>query len=180
MHEGSFAALIGLGRSMLVESELEPVLERVLDAAREVTGARYAALGVLDADRRGLERFVTAGIDAATRERLGDPPRGHGVLGELIREPKPVRLPAGRRHPRSYGFPIGHPHMTTFLGVPIVIGGEGWGNLYLTDKHDGEFTEEDEAAVVMLAEWASIAIENARRLEEVRNRRDELERTIGA
>src|SRR5262245_64237210 len=135
MQESSFAALIGLGRSVLGESELGPLLERVLDAAREVTGARYAALGVLDGDRRRLERFITAGIDAATRERLGDPPRGHGVLGELIREPKPLRLPDVSAHPRSYGFPVGHPEMTTFLGVPILIRGEAWGNLYLTDKH---------------------------------------------
>jgi two-component system, NarL family, sensor histidine kinase DevS len=180
MEEGSFAALIGLGRSVLAESELEPVLERVLDAARELTGAQYAALGVLDADRRRLQRFITAGMDRGTVRELGEPPRGHGVLGELIREPKPLRLPDVGAHPRSYGFPIGHPPMTTFLGVPILIRGEAWGNLYLTDKHEGEFTETDEQAVVMLAEWASIAIENARRLEEVSTRRDELERTIGA
>jgi len=180
MPEGSLPTLIALGRSVLAESELDSVLERVLDAARELTGAQYAALGVLDSDRRRLERFVTAGIDDATRRALGDPPRGHGVLGELIREPKPLRLPNVSAHPRSYGFPIGHPPMTTFLGVPILLRGEAWGNLYLTDKHGGEFTDEDEAAVVMLAEWAAIAIDNARRLEDVRNRRDELERTLGA
>jgi signal transduction histidine kinase len=180
MPEGSLSTLIALGRSVLAESELGPVLERVLAAAQEVTGARYAALGVLDSDRRRLERFVTAGIDEATRRALGDPPRGHGVLGELIREPKPLRLPDVSAHPRSYGFPVGHPPMTTFLGVPVLIGGEAWGNLYLADKHGGEFTAEDEAAVVMLAEWAGIAVENARRLEDVRNRRDELERTLGA
>jgi signal transduction histidine kinase len=180
MPEGSLPTLVALGRGVLAESELETVLERVLNAARELTGARYAALGVLDADRRRLQRFLTAGIDDATRRALGEPPRGHGVLGELIREPKPLRLPDVGAHPRSYGFPIGHPPMTTFLGVPIIIEGHAWGNLYLTDKHDGEFTDADEAAVVMLAEWAGIAIENARRLDEVRNRRDELERTIGA
>jgi signal transduction histidine kinase len=180
MPDGSLPTLVALGRSVLAESELETVLERVLDAARELTGARYAALGVLDADRRRLERFLTAGIDEATRRELGDPPRGHGVLGELIREPKPLRLPDVGAHPRSYGFPIGHPPMTTFLGVPILIRDEAWGNLYLTDKQDGEFTAEDEDAVAMLAEWAAIAIENARRLDEVRSRRDELERTIGA
>jgi signal transduction histidine kinase len=180
MEQGSLPTLVGLGRSVLAESELEPVLERVLEAARELTGAQYAALGVLDADRRRLERFLTSGIDETTRRELGDPPRGHGVLGELIREPKPLRLPDVGAHPRSYGFPIGHPPMTTFLGVPIVVKGEAWGNLYLTDKHDGEFTDVDEEAVVMLAEWAAIAIENARRLNEVRSRRDELERTIGA
>ncbi len=180
MPDRSLPTLVALGRSVLAESEPETVLERVLDAARELTGARYAALGVLDAERRHLERFLTAGIDEATRRELGDPPRGHGVLGELIREPKPLRLPDVGAHPRSYGFPIGHPPMTTFLGVPILVGGEAWGNLYLTDKQDGDFSEADEEAVVMLAEWAAIAIENARRLQDVRSRRDELERTIGA
>jgi signal transduction histidine kinase len=180
MHVRSLPALVELGRSVLAESELETVLERVLDAARELTGARYAALGVLDSRRRELERFLTVGIDRDTREALGDPPRGHGVLGELIREPKPLRLPNVNNHPRSYGFPIGHPPMTSFLGVPILVHGEAWGNLYLTDKDGGEFSEEDEVAVVMLAEWAGIAIVNARRLAEVRERRDELEQTIGA
>jgi signal transduction histidine kinase len=180
MEAGSLSTLVALGRSVLAESELDLVLERVLAAAREFTGARYAALGVLDADRRRLGRFVTAGISGSKRRELGDLPRGHGVLGELIREPKPLRLPDVGAHPRSYGFPVGHPEMTTFLGVPILIRSEAWGNLYLTDKHSGEFTQADEDAVIMLAEWAAIAIENARRLDEVRRRRDELERTIGA
>jgi signal transduction histidine kinase len=180
MQVRSLPALVELGRSVLAESELETVLERVLDAARELTGARYAALGVLDSGRRELERFLTVGIDHDTRKALGDPPRGHGVLGELIREPKPLRLPNVNHHPRSYGFPIGHPPMTSFLGVPVLVHGEAWGNLYLTDKDDGEFSEEDEVAVVMLAEWAGIAIVNARRLAEVRERRDELEQTIAA
>ena len=173
--------LMELGRSVLAESELEPVLERVLNAARDLTSARYAALGVLDERRDRLERFITVGIDERTRRDLGDPPEGHGVLGELIREPRPLRLPDVGAHPRSYGFPIGHPPMTTFLGVPILIGGEAWGNLYLTDKAAGAlFDDDDELAVGMLAEWAAIAISNARRLADVRSRRDELERTVGA
>jgi two-component system, NarL family, sensor histidine kinase DevS len=180
MPNRSLPTLVELGRSVLAESELEPVLERVLNAARELTSAQYAALGVLDAERRELERFITLGIDEDTRRELGEPPRGHGVLGELIREPAPLRLPDVGAHPRSYGFPAGHPPMTTFLGVPILVGGQAWGNLYLTDKSDGDFTDADEQAVTMLAEWAAIAIENARRLDEVRSRRDELERTIGA
>lgn len=180
MQDGSLPTLVALGRSVLAETELETVLERVLSAARELTGAQYAALGVLDSSRRELERFITVGIDEETRRDLGDPPRGHGVLGELIREPKALRLPDVGMHPRSYGFPIGHPPMTTFLGVPILIDGQAWGNLYLTDKHDGDFSADDEQAVTMLASWAGIAIENARRLDEVRSRRDELERTIGA
>jgi len=170
----SLPALVELGRSVLAESELETILERVLDAAREFTGARYAALGVLDSRRRELERFLTVGIDAETRRELGELPRGHGVLGELIRDPRPLRLPDVKAHPRSYGFPIGHPPMTSFLGVPILVDDEAWGNLYLTDKDRGEFTEADEEAIVMLAEWAAIAISNAGRLAEVRDVRYEL------
>jgi GAF domain-containing protein len=109
MEDRFLRTLIELGRSVLEESELEPVLERVLTAARELTGARYAALGVLDQRRTRLEQFLTLGIDEDTRRELGDPPLGHGVLGELIREPRPLRLPDVGAHPRSYGFPIGHP-----------------------------------------------------------------------
>jgi signal transduction histidine kinase len=136
---------------------------------------------VLDDRRNRLERFLTVGIDEQTRRDLGDPPLGHGVLGELIREPRPLLLADVGAHPRSYGFPIGHPPMTAFLGVPILIGGAAWGTLYLTDKACGvEFTPDDEQAVRMLAEWAAIAIANARHLHEERARRDELERTVGA
>jgi signal transduction histidine kinase len=180
MHDTALRTLIALGNSVLEESELELVFERVLEAGRELTGARYAALGVLDVQRQRLARFLTAGIDDETREMLGDPPSGHGVLGELIRDPVPLRLPAVGAHPRSYGFPIGHPPMQTFLGVPILVGGQAWGNLYLTEKDGGEFTEDDEQAVVMLARYAAIAIDNARRLEQVSGRRDELERTVAA
>ena len=111
---------------------------------------------------------------------LGEPPSGHGVLGELIRNPEPLRLPDVGGHPRSYGFPIGHPPMETFLGVPILVGGQAWGNLYLTEKEGGEFTDDDEQAVVMLARYAAIAIDNARRLEQLSGRRDELERSLAA
>jgi signal transduction histidine kinase len=180
MQDSVLRTLVGLGNSVLEQSELEPVLERVIDAARKLTGARYAALGVLDARRERLERFLTAGIDDDTREMLGEPPSGHGVLGELIRDPQPLRLPDVGAHPRSYGFPIGHPPMQTFLGVPVLVDGQAWGNLYLTDKDGGEFTEDDEQAVVMLAGYAGIAIGNARRLHELSSRRDELERTVAA
>src|SRR5687768_3782216 len=181
MQDSALRTLIALGNSVLEESELELVFERVIDAARELTGARYAALGVLDASRERLARFLTAGVDDDTREMLGEPPSGHGVLGELIRTPQPLRLPDVGGHPRSYGFPIGHPPMETFLGVPILVGGQAWGNLYLTEKESGsDFTEDDEQAVVMLAGYAGIAIDNARRLEELSARRDELERTLAA
>jgi signal transduction histidine kinase len=180
MRESVLRTLVALGNSVLEQSELEPVLERVIDAARELTGARYAALGVLDSRRERLERFLTVGIDDDTREMLGEPPSGHGVLGELIRHPVPLRLPDVGRHPRSYGFPIGHPPMKTFLGVPVLVEGQAWGNLYLTEKEGGEFTDDDEQAVVMLAGYAGIAIGNARRLHELSSRRDELERTVAA
>ena len=181
MEERALRTLIELGQGVLEESELEPVLQRVLAVGRELTGARYAALGVLDARRTELERFLTVGIDVDARREIGDLPRGHGVLGEVIREPKPLRLVDVGAHVRSYGFPIGHPPMSTFLGVPLIVRGEAWGNLYLTEKEgDEEFTDEDEQAAVMLADWASIAIGNARRLEEVSSRRDELERTVTA
>ncbi len=180
MEDRSLRTLIELGHQVLEETELETVLVRVLAVARELTGARYAALGVLNDRRDGLERFLTDGIDAETHRAIGDPPRGHGVLGELIREPRPLRLTDVGGHPRSYGFPIGHPPMTTFLGVPILVRGEAWGNLYLTEKAGGEFSEDDEQAVVTVAGWAAVAIANARRLGRVRARRDELERTVGA
>ena len=158
--------------------ELDAVLERVLEVARELTSARYAAVGVLDESRRELSRFLTAGVDAETRARIGDLPRGLGVLGELIRNPTPLRLDDVARHPRSYGVPTGHPPMRTFLGVPILVNGEVFGNLYLTEKADGSFDASDEDALTTLAEWAGVAIENARRFEAVRERRDELEQSV--
>jgi signal transduction histidine kinase len=134
----------------------------------------------MDDRRELLARFLTSGIDEDTRRVIGDLPRGHGVLGELIRDPRPLRLPDVGAHPRSYGFPIGHPPMDTFLGVPILVGGEAWGNLYLTEKSGGEFTDDDEQIVVMLARYAAIAISNARRVHALSGRRDELERTVAA
>jgi len=171
--------LLDVGRSLVSELDLEVVLGRVLEAARDLTGASYAALGILDEGREELERFLTVGIDADRRAVIGDLPRGHGVLGELIRHPHPLRLARVSDHPRSYGFPQGHPPMTTFLGVPILIRGEAYGNLYLTDKRSGEFDERDEEATVVLAEWAAIAIENARLYERTESRREELQRAGG-
>jgi signal transduction histidine kinase len=168
--------LIAVGRALVARLDLEGVLEMVLDAARDLTGARYAALGVLDESRSELERFLTLGIDEETRAAIGDLPRGRGVLGELIRNPEPLRLADVRSHPRSHGFPSGHPPMRTFLGVPIRIRGEVWGNLYLTEKSGGaSFEESDEAAMVVLADWAAIAIENARLYEGLARRRNEVE-----
>ena len=171
--------LLDVGRALVAELDVETVLRHVLETAREVTGARYAALGILDERKEELERFVFVGIDEETRRVIGPLPRGHGVLGELIRHPEPLRLPDVTQHTRSYGFPPGHPPMTTFLGVPISIRGEAWGNLYLTDKAEGaEFDERDEESAVVLAELASIAIGNARLYEDVARRGAELERAV--
>jgi signal transduction histidine kinase len=178
LNEGRLRRLVDVGRSLVTVLEPEVVLERLLDVARELTGARYAAIGVLDERRESLERFLTTGIGADTHRAIGDLPRGRGVLGVLISDPRPLRLDDVGLHARSYGFPLAHPPMTTFLGVPIMIEGTAWGNLYLTEKDDGSFTPEDEEAIVVLADWASIAIRNARLYKTERERRDELERTM--
>ena len=173
------ARLLAVGRALVSELDLESVLNQVLSTARELTSARFAALGILDENKRELERFLTIGLGDEARRTIGPLPRGHGVLGELIRNPQPLRLPDVTEHPRSYGFPPGHPPMTTFLGVPVSVRGEAYGNLYLTDKAGGEeFTESDEQLVVVLSEWAAVAIDNARLYEAVERRRAELERAV--
>jgi two-component system, NarL family, sensor histidine kinase DevS len=166
---------------VLSDLNVDVVLERVLEAARQLTGAKYAALGVLDRSRRELERFKTAGLDDSTRQQIGALPRGRGVLGEVIADPRPLRLADVGAHPRSYGFPSGHPPMKTFLGVPLIVAGEPYGNLYLTDKRCGEeFTVEDEQAVMRLAELAGVAIDHARRYSSVEDQRSHLKRTVEA
>ena len=119
LDEARLRRLIEVGRSLVSQLDLETVLGRVLNAARDLTRARYAALGILDADRTRLERFITVGIDDITRVQIGTLPEGRGVLGVLIRDPKPLRLTNVGDHPRSYGFPEQHPPMRSFLGVPI-------------------------------------------------------------
>ena len=173
--------LLELGRSLVENLDLELVLKRVLEAARELTGARYAALGILDARREELEQFLTVGVDESTRREIGDLPRGRGVLGVLIHDPRPLRLRSVGDHRESYGFPLGHPPMESFLGVPVRIGDEAFGNLYLTDKQGAEeFDDRDEQTLVALADWAAIAIANARRHVGVRGERDELARAVQA
>ena len=179
MEEQRLRALLEVGRALVSDLDLEAVLERVLVAARELTGARYAAVGVLDEPREGLERFLTSGIDEETRHAIGPLPRGRGVLGVLIRDPRPLRLADVGSHPHSYGFPPGHPPMHGFLGVPIRVREEVYGNLYLTEKENaGEFDAADEEVLVVLADWAAIAIENARAYSVVRGRREQLERAV--
>jgi signal transduction histidine kinase len=181
LSEQRLLRLVEVGRSLVSQLDLETVLRHVLEAARELTDARYAALGILDDRRTELERFLTSGIDEETHRRIGALPRGRGVLGELIRDPKPLRLADVGKHPRSYGFPLAHPPMTSFLGVPILIRGVAYGNLYLGDRNDGgEFSEADEQALVVLADWAAVAIDNAHAYRLVDSRRDELERALAS
>src|SRR5262249_7722335 len=119
------------------------------------------------------------GIDPETYRAIGDLPHGRGVLGVLIEDPRPLRLADVSQHPHSYGFPAEHPRMQTFLGGPLVIRGAPWGNLYLTEKRGGaEFTAEDEGAVVVLAQWAAVAIDNARLYETSERRRQQLEDAV--
>ncbi|HEY3552811.1 MAG TPA: GAF domain-containing protein, partial [Solirubrobacterales bacterium] len=177
--EGRFRRLIDIGSEVLSELDLEAVLQSVVEAARELTGARYAALGVLDPERRELERFINVGIEEETRREIGNLPRGRGVLGELIREPKPLRMRDVERHPHAYGFPPGHPPMHSFLGVPIAVRGETYGNLYMTEKQGADdFDDRDEEAAVTLASWAGIAIENARLYTTLSEREAEVEQAL--
>jgi signal transduction histidine kinase len=161
--EGRLRALFAAGLAVTSELSLDALLHRLVEAAAELTGARYAALGVLDANGAELEQFITHGVDADLRAEIGGLPRGRGILGVLIREATPLRLHDLAEDPRSVGFPPGHPPMRTFLGVPVMVRGVPYGNLYLTEKQgDEDFTDEDEELVTLLAGQAAIAIENAR------------------
>ena len=161
--EKRLRALVEAGMALTSELSLEALLQRLVEAAAELTGARYAALGVIAPSGTLLERFLTSGIDAATHAAIGDPPRGRGILGVLIHDDESLRLHRISDDPRSVGLPPHHPPMNTFLGVPIHLRGVAYGNLYLTEKADGEdFTAEDQELVELLASQAAVAIENAR------------------
>lgn len=164
-------AVVAVGSDL----DLQTVLRRIVDAAVGLVDARYGALGVIGPEGQ-LVQFVHVGVDAATAASIGALPRGHGVLGLLIREPQPVRLVDIAEHPSSYGFPPGHPPMKSFLGVPIRVRDEVFGNLYLTEKSGGaQFDEDDESIVLALAAAAGVAVENARLYEETRRRERWLE-----
>jgi signal transduction histidine kinase len=165
--EARLERLVAAGTLLTSELSLEGVLERVNEIAASVIGAKYAAIGVLGPDGRLLESFTTFGIPEAERRRIGEPPRGHGILGLVIREARVIRLPDLTRHPDSFGFPPGHPVMRSFLGVPIVGRRGAFGNLYLTEKIGAdEFTEDDERIALLLAAQTAAAVENARLHEE--------------
>jgi signal transduction histidine kinase len=155
-------ALVETGIAINSELSLDGVLERIVEAAARVTGADYAALGVIDPSGSGLERFVTYGMAPEVQTEIGDPPHGRGILGVLINDARPLRLHDLCEDPRSVGFPPGHPPMHSFLGVPILLRGVAYGNLYLTEKQGGDFTDKDEELVTLLAAQAAVALENAR------------------
>jgi signal transduction histidine kinase len=164
----------GLLEGMLAVSsglDLDATLRRIVHAAIELVDARYGALGVLAPSRPGLSEFVYEGIDEETRQRIGDLPEGHGLLGQLIDQPAPLRLARISEHPSSIGFPEHHPPMNRFLGVPVRMRDRVFGNLYLTEKRNGQpFTEDDELVVQALAASAGIAIDNARLYEQTKLR----------
>jgi signal transduction histidine kinase len=165
--EDRLERLVAAGTLLTSELSLEGVLNQTVNVAAEVIGAHYAAIGVLAPDGRLLESFTTYGVTPEQRARIGPPPRGHGILGLVIREERVIRLPDLTRHPDSYGFPPHHPPMHSFLGAPIVGRRGAFGNLYLTEKlGGGYFTEEDEHMVVLLAAQIAAAVDNARLHEE--------------
>ena len=166
---GLLHAVLAIGSDL----DLEAMLHRIVESAAELVGARYGALGVLDEAGIGLAQFLTVGVDDDTHHAIGHLPEGHGILGVLIADPRPLRLPDLRAHPDSYGFPPHHPPMRSFLGVPIKLHDQVFGNLYLTDKIRDEsrtsgavdaveFSELDEELAVGLASAAAVAIDNAR------------------
>src|SRR6476619_2423966 len=164
--ESRYRALLEATLSLSSELSLDSLLQRIVDTAASLTGARYAALGVIDETGAELERFVTTGIDEQVHAAIGDLPRGRGILGVLITDAKPLRLNDLGDDPRSVGFPADHPPMRSFLGVPILMRGVAYGNLYLTEKDGGAaFTAEDEELATLLAAQAAVAIENARLFE---------------
>lgn len=164
------SALVASGLAIGSGLDLDPVLQRVLEAARRIVGARYAALGVLSEDGHTLARFLWSGVDDMTAINIGRLPSGKGLLGCLISDPRPLRAENMATHPDSSGFPPGHPPMRSFLGVPVSLGGHVFGNLYLTDREGGPFTAEDERMVTTLAAQAAVAISNARAAADERRR----------
>jgi signal transduction histidine kinase len=174
--QGRLRGLLRANQALLADLELHPVLRRLTESARELVGARYAALGILDGNG-GLAEFIHVGMPAGTVDAIGPLPRGKGVLGALIDDPHPIRLGNVADHLRSAGFPPSHPPMASFLGVPIRIRDEVFGNLYFTDSRNGRFSADDEELAVALAATAALVINNARHYETSQRRADGLEAT---
>ncbi len=174
--QGRLRGLLHANQMIVGHLALPVVLRRIAEAARELIGARYAALGVIAPDGY-LSEFIHVGMEPGTVERIGRLPQGKGLLGALIDEPRAIRLDYISDDPRSSGFPKNHPPMTNFLGVPILVRDEVFGNLYLTESTRGEFTEDDEALAMSLAATAGVAIENARLFEAARTRQEWLQAT---
>ena len=168
------AGLVEAGLALASELDLDALLQRIADLAREVVGARYGAVGVIGSDGL-LLRFVYSGIDQKTADEIGDLPHGRGLLGVLLEGGRPMRMREIAEHPDSYGFPANHPPMHSFLGVPIIVRDRVFGRLYLTEKQGArEFTKDDERIAMTLAAQAGVAIQNANLLEEIRERGEEL------
>jgi signal transduction histidine kinase len=166
----SLRQLLDAVQTLASDLELPNMLRRIVQSAVDLVDARFGALGVLDDSGTWLAQFITVGIPDDDRREIGNLPEGHGILGLLIYDAKPLRLPDLSEHPSSYGFPSNHPPMRSFLGVPIRVRDEVFGNLYLTDKRSAEvFTDIDEELVVGLASAAGVAIDNARLTNQVRD-----------
>jgi len=172
---GSLRKLLEAVISVGSELDLSAVLRRIVEMGVDLTGARHGALGVLDETRTALAEFITVGLDTEARERIGSLPKGLGLLGVLITDARPLRVPDLNEYQGRSGFPPNHPPMTSFLGVPIRVRGDVFGNLYLTDKRDGEvFTDVDEELMLGLASAAGVAIDNARLFDQLRRREEAL------
>ena len=173
--QGRLRGLLRANQSFVGSLTLPVLLDRIVRAACELTRARYGAIGVIDPVGGGLEEFVYVGIDDATAAQIGHLPEGKGLLGALIEDPRPIRLRRMTDDDRSAGFPEHHPAMTSFLGVPILVRGEVFGNLYLTEREGGEFSTEDEELVTALAVTGGVAIQNARLYDEAQRRQEWLQ-----
>jgi signal transduction histidine kinase len=166
--------LLEAGMALSSELSLDAVLQRIIDLAAEITGARYGALGVLGPDEQ-IREFITTGITEDQRRAIGHLPVGKGILGVLIKDARPLRLRSIQGHRRSVGFPPNHPEMHSFLGAPVTARGQVFGNIYLTEKQGAaEFDDEDERALVVLAAQAGVAVENARLYAESKQRERQL------
>lgn len=167
-------SLVEAGMALASEMDLDSLLQRIADISREVIGADFGAVGVLG-ERGELARFVYSGIDEELAGKIGDLPNGRGVLGALIEEGRPLRLQEISDHPRSFGFPPNHPPMHSFLGVPIIVRDQIFGRLYLTEKQGGgEFSKDDERLALAFASQAGVAIENARLVQQIKERSEDL------